>query len=179
MLEIDKKTHKLANVEFIESPNYDDRPSSIDIDTIIIHCISLPEGSFNNQNVQNLFLNKLDITNHESFSGLIDLKVSSHLFIKRDGSIVQFVPFDKRAWHAGKSSYEGRGNFNDFSIGIEVEGTVKSDYESKQYDSLKNVIVSLKTCYPNIIEDRILGHSDISPDRKTDPGPLFDWTKLK
>tara|TARA_B100001057_G_scaffold81281_2_gene76713 strand:+ start:69175 stop:69729 length:555 start_codon:yes stop_codon:yes gene_type:complete len=179
MFKIDKKTHKIANAVFIESPNHDDRPIDVDIDSIIIHCISLPEGSYDNQNVVALFQNKLDTSAHKSFSSLAGLRVSSHLFVRRNGSIIQFVPFNKRAWHAGTSSHEGRENFNDFSIGIELEGTSNSSYEKEQYDILKDVIDSLKSCYPMIEESRILGHCDISPDRKTDPGPLFDWTKLK
>ena len=101
------------------------------------------------------------------------------MYIKRDGSIIQFVPFDKRAWHAGKSSYKTRESFNDFSIGIEIEGTINSHFENNQYKALKDVISLLMTCYPNITRENILGHSDIAPNRKADPGSFFDWQKLK
>tara|TARA_Y100000591_G_scaffold69679_1_gene57803 strand:+ start:105 stop:656 length:552 start_codon:yes stop_codon:yes gene_type:complete len=179
MLEFDEKKHIISNIKFISSPNHDDRPSGIEIDSVIIHCISLPEGKYNNLNVENLFQNKLDYTQDDSFQDLKSLRVSSHLYIKRDGSIIQFVPFDKRAWHAGKSSYKTRESFNDFSIGIEIEGTVNSHFENNQYKALKDVISLLMTCYPNITRENILGHSDIAPDRKTDPGSFFDWQKIK
>ena len=179
MLQIDKKTSKISDIDFVTSPNFDDRPKSASIDTIIIHCISLPEGEYNNNNVINFFQNKLDFSMDDSFKSLENLKVSPHLFIRRNGQIIQMVPFNKRAWHAGKSSYNGRCNFNDFSIGIELEGTINTKYSNDQYQSLNDVIFSLKTLYTDIINDNILGHSDIAPDRKTDPGEFFDWTKIK
>ncbi len=179
MLNINKDTHMIEGIEFYESPNYDHRPSNVDIDTIIIHCISLPRGEYNNNNIIDLFQNNLDISKHESFSNLCDLKVSSHILITREGKVTQFVPFNYRAWHAGDSRYNNRKNFNDFSIGIELEGTTDTEFTSEQYTSLNEVIVVLKSFYANIVSDNILGHSDIAPGRKTDPGDLFDWSKVK
>ncbi len=179
MLEIDEKTSKFSEVEFVTSPNFDDRPKLISIDTIIIHCISLPEGQYDNNYVMDFFQNKLDISLDSTFESLKNFRVSPHLFVRRNGKIIQMVPFDKRAWHAGKSSYNGRSNFNDFSIGIELEGTINSKYTDNQYQSLDNVITSLKTLYTAITNDNILGHCDIAPDRKSDPGEFFDWEKIK
>ena len=134
---------------------------------------------YNNDNIIDLFLNKLDISKHKSFTDLSNLKVSSHLLIKRKGNIIQFVPFNLRAWHAGQSCYNNRENFNDFSIGIELEGTSDSKFTKEQYESLNEVIMALKSLYTNIVNENILGHSDISPGRKKDPGDLFDWSKVK
>ncbi len=169
----------LKNCEFIKSPNYDDRPINVKVDTIIIHCISLPENEYNNENVTSLFLNDLDINLHPSFEMLHELKVSSHVLIKRDGKLIQYVPFDKRAWHAGKSEYKGRSNYNDFSIGIELHGSITDNYTNDQYLSLKNLIDELKETFPSITDSNILGHSDIAPERKNDPGPNFIWEKIK
>ena len=179
MLKIDKDTHRIEGVEFYDSCNYDKRPFDAVIDTIIVHCISLPLGEYDNDNIIDLFLNKLDTSKHKSFSDLSNLKVSSHLLIKRKGDIIQFVPFNLRAWHAGQSCYNNRENFNDFSIGIELEGTSDSKFTQEQYRSLNEVIMALKSLYTNIVNDNILGHSDISPGRKKDPGDLFDWSKVK
>tara|TARA_Y100000817_G_scaffold118548_1_gene92967 strand:- start:363 stop:902 length:540 start_codon:yes stop_codon:yes gene_type:complete len=179
MLKINKDTHRIEGIEFYDSCNHDERPSDTVIDTIIVHCISLPLGEYNNDNIIDLFLNKLDTSKHKSFSDLSNLKVSSHLLIKRKGNIIQFVPFNLRAWHAGQSCYNNRENFNDFSIGIELEGTSDSKFTIEQYRSLNEVIMALKSLYTNIVNENILGHSDISPGRKEDPGDLFDWSKVK
>jgi len=173
------KKYLLKNCEFIKSPNYDDRPKNIEIDSIIIHCISLPENEYNNDNVINLFLHKLNYKSHPSFTSLKNLRVSSHLFIKRTGEIIQFVPFDKRAWHAGVSKYKGRENFNDFSIGIELHGSISELYTEKQYQALNYCISHLKELFPSIQDSNILGHNEISSDRKHDPGPNFIWSKIK
>ena len=173
------KKYLLENSEFIQSSNYDERPNNTEIDSIIIHCISLPESEFNNDNVINLFLNKLDYKSHPSFTSLINVRVSSHLFIKRTGEIIQFVPFDKRAWHAGVSEYKGRENFNDFSIGIELHGSISEQYTEKQYQALNYCISQLKELFPSIQDSNILGHNEISSDRKYDPGPNFIWSKIK
>ena len=122
-----------------------------------------------------VFLNNLDISKNEYFKEISDLKVSSHLYIKRTGQIIQFVPFDKRAWHAGESSYKNVKNCNDYSIGIELEGTDETSYTEAQYDSLIEVTIEIMALYPNIKKDDIVGHSDIAPGRKTDPGESFDW----
>ena len=173
------KKYLLKNCEFIESPNYDDRPNDIQIDSIIIHCISLPESDYDNDNVINLFQNKLNCERHTSFASLKNIKVSSHLFIKRTGEIIQFVPFDKRAWHAGVSKYKGRKNFNDFSIGIELHGSISEQYTERQYQALNYCISHLKELFPSIQDSNILGHNEIASDRKHDPGPNFIWSKIK
>ena len=157
------------------SPFFNKRPKDIKISLIVIHCISLPEGDFLNSNVMDLFQNKLDCNKHPSFKSLKDLKVSAHLFIRRNGEIIQFVPFDKCAWHAGESSFNDRDNCNNFSIGIELEGTVQEEFTDKQYEVLNPVILKLKEEYKI---NHIVGHSDIAPDRKIDPGPHFDWERL-
>ena len=174
-----KNKYILENANFIESHNCEDRPDHSIIDSIIIHCISLPENEYNNNNVIDLFTNKLDINLHDSFKELKNTKVSSHLFIKRHGELIQFVPLDKKAWHAGKSEYMNRENFNDFSIGIEIEGSVNDSYTDDQYLTLKNTINELKKLFPSIRDSNILGHSDIAPGRKTDPGKYFLWDKIK
>ena len=168
----------LDDCRYIPSNNYDERDKNVSIDTIILHCISLPECQYDNNNVIELFTNKLDHKKHPSFEDLRDLKVSSHIFIRRTGEIIQFVPFNKRAWHAGKSKYKGRSNFNDFSIGIELEGSVTDDYTNEQYNELKKCILLLKDLFPSIKDSNILGHSDIAPGRKTDPGSNFSWERI-
>ena len=169
----------LKKSTYIESENCDDRAPGIIVDTIIIHCISLPEKEYDNDYVISFFTNKLNFDAHESFKDLEDLKVSSHLFIRRSGEVIQFVPFNKKAWHAGESRYKGRENFNDFSIGIELEGSVDDSYTDNQYDRLKIVIQELKELYPSIQDSNILRHSDIAPDRKNDPGEHFSLDRIK
>ena len=163
----------------IPSPNFDDRPINTEIKLIVIHNISLPPENFNRSNIEKLFLNKLDFDSHEYFKEIRDLRVSSHFLIDREGQITQFVSVYKRAWHAGKSNFENEDNCNDFSIGIEMIGSDNSIFENKQYASLKKLIKSLKKVFPKILEDNIVGHSDIAAGRKTDPGPFFDWTKIR
>ena len=168
----------LEDCRYIESNNFDEREDDFVIDTIILHCISLPECQYDNNNVIDFFTNKLDYRKDSSFNELKNVKVSSHLFIRRSGEIIQFVPFDKRAWHAGKSSYKGRSNFNNFSIGIELEGSTKDSYTDEQYNNLKNCILFLKELFPSIKDSNILGHSDIAPGRKADPGLNFSWERI-
>ncbi len=175
---IDKPTSLLLDTLYIPSPNCNDRPEPDDISLIVVHGISLPAGHFDGPYIEQLFTNRLDIQQHESFKAIEALKVSSHLLIRRDGQVIQFVPFDKRAWHAGLSQFENREDCNDFSIGIELEGTDEIPYEEAQYQQLAGVIKALLTRYPEINQKRIVGHSDIAPGRKTDPGPAFDWAKL-
>jgi AmpD protein len=160
------------------SPNYNQRPEGTDIDLVVLHNISLPPNQFGGPDVIDLFLNRLDITAHEAYQELIDLKVSTHLFIRRDGELIQCVPFHLRAWHAGVSQFEGRENCNDFSIGIELEGCDDLPFENCQYQVLMKVLKQLILNYPKITQKRIVGHSDVAPGRKTDPGPWFDWTYL-
>ncbi len=159
------------------SPNKDTRPENTTIDLIVIHSISLPPGQYDNDSIENFFQNKLDKNDHPYFEEIDQMKVSSHILIKRNGEIIQFVPFNERAWHAGQSSYEGRENCNDYSIGIELEGTDSDTFEDAQYEQLDLLINALKTAYPSI-RNNITGHSDIAPGRKTDPGSGFDWNRL-
>lgn len=173
------KNHILDGVKYLESPNYNVRPDEKDISLIVIHSISLPPTIFGNTYVEEFFLNKLSHTNQEYLNSIRDMKVSSHLYIKRDGEVIQFVPFNKRAWHAGKSSFNGRENCNDFSIGIELEGCEDISFEDNQYIKLSEILHILFKEYPSLNIERTVAHSDISPGRKLDPGPLFDWKRLK
>lgn len=170
--------HWFTNAERIASPNCDDRPDGR-IDLLVIHCISLPPGEFGGPYIKQLFTNKLKSQSHPYFQEIADMKVSAHLLIRRDGGLIQFVPFDKRAWHAGRSCYAEEHNCNDFSIGIELEGTEDRAYEEVQYTRLVEVTRALMQSYPGIERNRITGHSDIAPERKTDPGPAFDWRRYK
>lgn len=170
--------HRLTNAKQIPSPNYDDRPNPVDISLLVIHCISLPPGEFDNPYINQLFCNVLDPDAHQYFKEIYQLTVSAHLLIKRDGSCIQYVPFNKRAWHAGKSSYQGKERCNDFSIGIELEGTESIPYTEAQYIQLAEVIDSLLKAYPNLSKQQITGHSDIAPGRKNDPGASFDWQRI-
>ena len=170
--------HRLTNAKQIPSPNYDDRPNPVDISLLVIHCISLPPGEFDNPYINQLFCNVLDPDAHPYFKEIHQITVSAHLLIKRDGSCIQYVPFNKRAWHAGKSSYQGKERCNDFSIGIELEGTESIPYTEAQYIQLAEVIDSLLKAYPNLSKQQITGHSDIAPGRKNDPGASFDWQRI-
>lgn len=171
----------LSTALFHSSPNCSDRPDPDDISLLVIHNISLPPGEFDNTYIDDLFLNRLDCNAHPSFHtlGLEGLHVSSHLVIRRTGEVIQYVPFHQQAWHAGVSIFEGREKCNAFSIGIELEGADTVPYEAIQYEKLTEIIAVLQEDYPLITRDRIVGHSDIAPGRKTDPGPAFDWTQLK
>ena len=164
--------------EFCPSPNFDERPNNTSIDLIVIHAISLPAGFYNTQLIKDLFLNCLDPGKDQFLESVKDLKVSSHFLITRKGTLIQFVPTHKRAWHAGISVYKGRENCNDFSIGIELEGCDDEEFEQSQYNSLSRLINFLSKDL-QINKQNIVGHADIAPDRKTDPGPLFDWTLLQ
>jgi AmpD protein len=175
---INIKDNLIEGVTFHSSPNFDSRPKDTDISLIVIHSISLPPGKYGGNEIKDFFLNELDTSNHEYFESIKNLKVSSHIVIKRTGEILQFVPFNKRAWHAGISSYLGKENCNDYSIGIELEGTDDSEFTDEQYNSLKNLTSSLIRSYPNLSEDRLVGHSDIAPGRKSDPGIFFDWKRF-
>jgi AmpD protein len=161
------------------SPNQDARPPDCVIDLLVIHNISLPPGEFGGPWIDNLFLNRLDPSSHPYFRQIHQLRVSSHLLIRRDGRLIQYVPLNKRAWHAGKSSFRGREQCNDFSIGIELEGTDDKPYTDVQYTTLHQVTSEILSRFPEITPDRIVGHADISPGRKTDPGPAFDWLRYR
>lgn len=158
------------------SPNQNERPNGQEIDLLVIHNISLPPGRFGGNFIADLFLNRLDCDVHPFFDQLRTLKVSSHFFIRRDGSLFQFVSADKRAWHAGISSFRGRDGCNDFSIGIELEGTDFVSFESRQYETLCSLTEALCKRYPLKC---ITGHQHIAPFRKTDPGPFFDWERYQ
>ncbi|MGH8477261.1 MAG: 1,6-anhydro-N-acetylmuramyl-L-alanine amidase AmpD [Methylococcales bacterium] len=170
--------HWLDTVRRLPSENVDRRPIEDDISLIVIHCISLPPGVFGGDAIDELFQNRLNPESHPCFASIHALKVSAHVLIRRGGDMTQYVPFDRRAWHAGQSSYQGRLNCNDFSIGIELEGSDDSPFTELQYVSLANLIVSLIDYYPTLSRHRITGHSDIAPGRKTDPGSRFDWRRL-
>lgn len=157
------------------SPNYDERPENTAIDMIVIHNISLPPGQYGGSAIIDLFHNQLDPDQHPYFAKIYQAKVSAHFLIRRDGSLLQFVPCSKRAWHAGASSWLGRERCNDFSIGIELEGSDFEAFALAQYDTLNQLISALKSAYPI---RHIVGHSQIAPGRKTDPGPYFEWHKI-
>lgn len=160
----------------IRSTNFNKRPDESDISLMVMHCISLPEGEYQNDNVERLFTNTLDCQEHESFESLKGVEVSAHFYIKRDGEIIQFVSVNDRAWHAGVSEYEGRESCNDFSVGVELQGTDSTFYDGCQYQSLNDLLEDLTNHYPSI--KNITAHSDIAPLRKTDPGKFFDWKKV-
>ncbi|MBD1581750.1 1,6-anhydro-N-acetylmuramyl-L-alanine amidase AmpD [Pseudoalteromonas sp. S16_S37] len=157
---------------------YNDRPEQEEISLLVIHNISLPAGQFGTPYVDALFCGTLDCSAHPSFVDLEGLKVSAHCFIKRDGRVLQYVPFSKRAWHAGVSSFAGREHCNDFSIGIELEGTDDCAYSEAQYNQLAAITTQLMQAYPAITKQRIVGHCDIAPGRKTDPGDAFQWSQF-
>ena len=161
------------------SPNCDPRPPGTGVDLLVIHGISLPANSFGGPWIEQLFLNRLPRHRHPGFEDIHQLRVSSHLLIRRDGELVQFVPLNLRAWHAGVSRFQGRERCNDFSIGIELEGTDHLPYTDAQYQMLAKVIPWIRVRFPAITPQRIVGHSDIAPGRKSDPGPAFDWQRLR
>jgi AmpD protein len=159
------------------SENRDERPPDTEIDLLVLHSISLPPGKFGGPWIDDFFLNRLDVHAHPFFEQIKNLKVSCHLLIRRDGSLLQYVPFNWRAWHAGESSYCGRQGCNDFSIGIELEGCDDQSFTDAQYQSLVNATKQIMNSYPGITRERITSHAAIAPERKTDPGPLFDWDR--
>lgn len=177
-MKIDKTSGLLTPASYCPSPNCDSRPEGEMIDTIVVHNISLPPGEFGTNMVQRFFCGKLDTSLHPYFKTIETLKVSAHLFIDRQGGVTQFVPFHERAWHAGESYFQGRSKCNDFSIGIELEGTDDLPYSSIQYQVLTQIIKLLIMIYPSIKREYIVGHSDIASGRKTDPGSAFDWDYL-
>ena len=175
---IEKKTGLIENARQCPSPNFDERCSDDDMSLIVIHNISLPPNQYGGPGIDQLFTNTLDKDEHPYYQDIHHLQVSSHIVIRRDGEIVQYVPFHKRAWHAGVSQFLGREVCNDFSIGIEMEGSDYEPFTQQQYDVLGAVIVSLLNTYPNLKADAITGHEHIAQGRKTDPGPFFEWDKL-
>ena len=177
-MQIDLTEGLLTEIEYHPSPNQDPRPKGEDVTGIVIHNISLPPGEFGGGWIDDLFLNKLDPQAHPYFEQIADLRVSTHLLIRRNGDVIQYVPFHQRAWHAGVSNWDGREGCNDFTIGIELEGCDDKNFEPPQYQQLARVIKLLCRNYPNLSPETIKGHQDIAPDRKTDPGPHFDWANL-
>ncbi|WP_126443926.1 1,6-anhydro-N-acetylmuramyl-L-alanine amidase AmpD [Sulfuricystis multivorans] len=165
----------LTGVQHIASPNCDDRPPDATIDLIVIHAISLPPGEFGGGAVIDLFTNRLDPARHPYFASLAGTRVSAHFFVRRDGTLIQFVPCRARAWHAGASCWRGRERCNDFSLGIEVEGDDFTPFADAQYATLGVLIERLRQSFPLV---DIVGHADIAPGRKTDPGPYFDWLRI-
>lgn len=163
----------VTGIAHCASPNYNARPCEVDL--LVIHCISLPPGEFGGPYIQDLFLNQLDCQQHPYFAQLQDMQVSAHFVIDRNGEPTQFVSCDQRAWHAGQSAFGGRAGCNDFSIGIELEGTESEAYTPAQYQTLVALTQAIQLHYPAITNERITGHEDIAPGRKTDPGPSFDW----
>jgi AmpD protein len=175
LLELENNRNWLANARRLMSPNCDARPEGCVIDLVVIHGISLPPGQYGGPYIDQLFTNALDADVHEYFREIRTLRVSAHLLINREGGITQYVPFSMRAWHAGESLFCGRAACNDFTIGIELEGCDETPYENAQYRALAEVVSTLQEHWPGITRERIVGHSDIAPERKTDPGPSFDW----
>lgn len=178
-LRVDPATGLLCNTRQVLSTHYDARPTGVLPDLIVIHGISLPPGEFGTPWIEHLFTGTLPRDAHPYFNTIPSGRVSAHALIRRDGQITQFVPFGERAWHAGASSYQGRSTCNDFSIGIELEGLDDIPYETAQYVQLATLIRALLAAYPSLSLERIAGHSDIAPGRKTDPGPAFDWSRLR
>jgi len=175
---VDKATGLLEQATLCPSPNCDARPDGGDPSMIVLHGISLPPGEFGGPEIEALFLNRLDWDAHPYFRQIRGLEVSAHLLIRREGSVVQFVPFTQRAWHAGESCFRGRQRCNDFSIGIELEGEDETPYDDRQYAVVQGVIQALCAAYPGISPREVAGHCDIAPGRKVDPGPAFDWLRL-
>jgi len=176
---VDRPSGMLSGARFVASPNFDRRPDGMPIDVLVIHAISLPPGEFPGADIERLFCNRLDSGGHPFYREIDGLTVSAHLLIRRDGEVIQFVSFNDRAWHAGVSSFQGRSRVNDFSIGIELEGSDFHPFEEPQYRALLDVIRVLRAAYPAITPGHIVGHSDIAPERKTDPGPYFNWARLR
>jgi AmpD protein len=169
----------LTGARAVDSPNRDARPGGLAPELIVVHGISLPPGSFGGPWIDRLFQNALPAGEHPYFETIQHLRVSSHVLISRDGTLTQYVPFGERAWHAGPSYWRGRTACNDFSVGIELEGTDDEPYDDRQYEALAGLVAALQRAYPSLAEGWIAGHSDIAPGRKTDPGPAFDWRRLE
>lgn len=162
-------------MRIVRSPNCDDRPPNTEISLVVLHCISLPPGEYGGDSIERLFTNRLDAAAHPYFRDVAGLKVSSHFLIRRDGKVVQFVPVERRAWHAGASAWRGRGRCNDFSVGIELEGSDTDAFTAAQYGALAALLKKLRRTFPL---RAVAAHSDVAPGRKTDPGARFDWARL-
>jgi AmpD protein len=178
-MHIEPEDGLLADARQVPSPNHDERPPGSEPELIVVHCISLPPGRFGGPHIERLFTNCLEPREHPYFEEICGLEVSAHALIRRDGEVIQFVPFHRRAWHAGQSCYQGRERCNDFSIGIELEGTDDMALTDRQYRALAACTRTIRGRYPAIADGRIVGHSDIAPERKTDPGPAFEWDRYR
>jgi N-acetyl-anhydromuramoyl-L-alanine amidase len=179
VLEVDAGDGLLRGARQVPSPNCDARPDGAGLSLIVVHGISLPPGEFGGPWIDHLFQNRLPADAHPYFAQVAGLKVSSHLLIRRDGEAVQYVSFNQRAWHAGRSSFEGREACNDFSVGIELEGTDDLPYADPQYVKLAAVVRALCRAYSGLDPHRVVGHSEVSPGRKSDPGQAFDWSRIR
>ena len=178
-MRIDVESGLMQGARQVASPNRDLRPPGVEADLIVVHGISLPPGEYGGGWIDRLFTNTLPAEVHPYFAEVCSIRVSSHVVVSREGAVTQYVKFSERAWHAGKSIYQGREACNDFSVGIELEGTDTMPYEAAQYSALAGVVAALCATYPRLSPNRLVGHSDISPGRKTDPGPAFDWPRAR
>jgi len=178
-MQVDRVHGLLGGARYAQSPNFDARPADTSISALVIHAISMPPDEYGGADIERLFCNELDFTCHPFYREIGGLRVSAHLLIRRDGQVIQFVPFMERAWHAGASMLEGRARVNDFSIGIELEGSDYAPFEEAQYRVLVEVTRALCAAYPGITPERIVGHADIAPERKADPGPYFNWPRYR
>lgn len=172
---VDPGTGLVAGVRYAPSPHRDSRPPGVEVDVLVIHAISLPPNRFGGPEIEAFFRGRLDSSAHPYFQTIAELRVSAHFLIRRDGEIVQFVPVNLRAWHAGESRFDNRARVNDFSVGIELEGSDDVPFEEAQYAALAVLTGILCEAFPGIVPAHIVGHADVAPGRKTDPGPWFDW----
>jgi AmpD protein len=178
-LRVDAANGRLLGARPVDSPNCDDRPPGQAPELVVVHGISLPPGDFGGPWIDALFTNTLPADGHPYFASLAGLRVSAHALVRRDGAVVQYVPFHRRAWHAGASAWRGRERCNDYSIGIELEGTDATPYAQAQYEALAELIAALCRAYPTLDPQAVVGHSDVAPGRKSDPGIAFDWPLLR
>ena len=177
-MRIERQSGLASHARYVASPNCDERPPETIVDLVIIHGISLPPGRFGGPWIDALFTNTLDPSAHPYFLTLHGLRVSAHLLIRRRGELVQYVPLHRRAWHAGVSRFDGRERCNDFSVGIELEGEDDRPYTEVQYRRLIGLLRAVMAAYPQITPQRIVGHCHVAPERKSDPGPAFEWQRL-
>ncbi len=178
-LRVDAATGLLLGARQVLTDHFDERPAGAGLDLIVIHNISLPPGEFGGPWIDRLFTGDLPRDAHPFFATIPPGRVSTHLLLRRDGGFVQYVPFTKRAWHSGRSAYRGRAECNDYSVGVELEGTDDSPFEEVQYTRLVEIVRVLLAAYPSLSREHIVGHSDIAPGRKTDPGAAFDWARFR
>jgi len=178
-MSLDPVTGLLRGARYVPSPNHDPRPPGAGVEVVVVHAISLPPNRFGGPEIEQFFTNRLPADAHPYFQEISDSEVSAHFLVRRDGEIVQFVPVTERAWHAGQSCCEGRTRVNDFSVGIELEGSDDVRFEDAQYDALADLTREIMRAYPAVSTARLYGHADVSPGRKTDPGPHFDWNRYR